>query len=77
MKTRFIIISLLALICFSFTQSVQKRFLIVENTAFDLGEKLTYRLHYGIFNAGIGTLEVSSKKYRVNDRIGYKYTIHG
>ncbi len=77
MKTRFIIISLLALICFSFTQSVQKRFLIVENTAFDLGEKLTYRLHYGIFNAGIGTLEVSPKKYRVNDRVCYKYTIHG
>ncbi len=41
------------------------------------GEVLTYRLHYGFFTAGEATLSVSPKLYKVEDKICYKFDVHG
>lgn len=41
------------------------------NLAFKAGEKLTYRLHYGILNAGEAVLEVKPDLLRVNGRNVY------
>lgn len=41
------------------------------NQAFKAGEKLTYRLHYGILNAGEAVLEVKPDLLRVNGRNVY------
>ena len=43
----------------------------VTNTAFKAGEKISYRLHYGIMNAGIATLEVKETKTTYSDRPVY------
>lgn len=38
----------------------------IENHAFQAGEKLTYRLHYGLINAGMATLEIEKGMQQVN-----------
>ena len=40
----------------------------VENNAFNAGEKLTYRVHYGFVDAGEATIEVKNSKYNFNGR---------
>ena len=40
----------------------------ISNRAFKPGEKLTYRLHYGIIDAGEATLEVKTSKQKVGGR---------
>jgi len=40
----------------------------VKNTSFAVGEKLTYRLHYGILDAAIATLEVKDTDKKVHGR---------
>jgi hypothetical protein len=50
------------------------------NTAFKEGEVLTYRMHYGMLNAGVAVLEVKPDLIQVNGRklyhiIGTGYTI--
>ncbi len=50
------------------------------NTAFKEGEVLTYRLHYGLLNAGVAVLEVKPDLIEVNGRkvyhiVGSGYTI--
>jgi hypothetical protein len=44
---------------------------VKENTAFKEGEVLTYRLHYGILNAGVAVLEVKPDLIEVNGRKVY------
>ncbi len=40
----------------------------IKNNAFQPGEKLTYRLHYGIIDAAIATLEVKSTDKKIKER---------
>ena len=40
----------------------------VDNKSFHVGEKLTYRVHYGFIDAGEATLEVKSSDKKVNGR---------
>jgi hypothetical protein len=40
----------------------------VDNNSFHVGEKLTYRVHYGFVDAGEATLEVKSSDKKVNGR---------
>lgn len=40
----------------------------VSNTAFKSGEKISYRLHYGIMNAGVATLKVEESKTDFSNR---------
>lgn len=48
----------------------------VENKAFQSGEVLNYRIHYGVVNAGIVTMKVS-EPVKVNDRDAYNLKIEG
>ncbi len=65
------------LVLFSFTQSTQRKYITLKNTALNAGEILKYRLHYSIFNAGEADIMISPKLYRVNNRVCFKYVIHG
>jgi Protein of unknown function (DUF3108) len=42
-----------------------------ENTAFRAGEKIVFRLHYGMINAGTATITVEDSKYNFGDREAY------
>ncbi len=44
----------------------------VKNTAFQEGEKLTYKLHYGIIDAAKATLEVKKSERTINGRSMYR-----
>lgn len=41
------------------------------------GEKLEYRVHYGLINAGEARIEVTDKLYMVNDKVCLKATCYG
>ena len=43
----------------------------VTNNAFKAGEKVTYRLHYGLVNAGTATISVEDSKYKFGNREAY------
>jgi len=43
----------------------------VTNNAFKAGEKVTYRLHYGLVNAGTATITVEDSKYKFGNREAY------
>ena len=49
-------------------QSSGSSFREVSNKAFQKGEYLKYRIHYGIIDAGIATLEVSPKSFKKKGR---------
>ena len=64
MKNTLIIILFLLLI----SSSNDKGLPLVENNAFQLGEKLRYRISYGIIDAGEATLEIRSTERKVRSR---------
>ena len=64
MKNIFIIILFLTLISFTNDQGLP----LVENTAFQTGEKLRYRISYGIIDAGEATLEIRTTERKVKGR---------
>lgn len=39
-----------------------KTFALQKNPAFQVGEKLSFKIHYGLINAGVATIEVKEKK---------------
>jgi len=41
---------------------------VINNVAFTRGEKLTFRLHYGIIDAGVATLAITDEKRQINGR---------
>ncbi len=47
------------------------------NNAFTFGEKLTYRIHYGVLNGGTCYFEVDNIPHMVGDRQTYKMRVHG
>ncbi|MFK7924790.1 MAG: DUF3108 domain-containing protein [Bacteroidia bacterium] len=49
----------------------------VENTAFQKGEFLKYRIHYGIITAGYATLSVKPKTYFIQDRACHHIVMQG
>lgn len=49
----------------------------VENTAFQKGEFLKYRIHYGIITAGYATLSVKPKTYYIQDRACHHIVMQG
>ncbi len=49
----------------------------MDNHAFQPGEKLTFRVHYGIINAAKVTMEVLKDMEKVNDRNAYHVKIEG
>lgn len=49
----------------------------VKNTAFEQGEILVYRIHYGVFNAGDATLTIDDDLHTWNDKTCYRMNIYG
>lgn len=49
----------------------------VENYSFALGEKLEYRVHYGLLNAAIASMEIGESLVYKNDRPCYKVDVWG
>lgn len=74
---KFTIILVSAFFCLSFTKDIAALRYEVRNTSFKQGEYLNYRLHYGMFNAGVGTVQVSPKLYNVHGKVCYKLDVSG
>lgn len=55
----------------------EKELPLAENTAFKEGEILAYRLHYGIIDAGVATLEVKPEILEVSGRKVYHIVGNG
>lgn len=49
----------------------------LQNTSFERGEKLVYRVHYGFLNAGKAELEINQKLFKVADKICYRINVYG
>ncbi len=49
----------------------------MRNNAFTYGERLTYRIHYGVLNGGSCYFEVGDQPVMVNDRQTYHLKVHG
>src|SRR5215210_5755781 len=47
------------------------------NKAFGYGEKLTYRVHYGVLNGGNAHFVVGDKPVQVGDRNTYHIRVYG
>ena len=72
------ILLILILSCAAFFSfQPNKKYRSSPNNSFKNGEKLEYRLHYGMVNAGEATLEVDPQYYSVNDRVCYKINVIG
>jgi hypothetical protein len=59
------------------SKNISKDLPIARNNAFKEGEILTYRLHYGIMDAGIATLEVKPSVLEVSGRKVYHIVGNG
>jgi hypothetical protein len=59
------------------SQNISKDLPVAHNNAFKEGEVLTYRLHYGIMDAGIATLEVKPSVLEVSGRKVYHIVGNG
>jgi hypothetical protein len=62
---------------FAFIPGPSNQYRALKNNNFRKGEKMTFRLHYGLFNAGEAIFEVSPDLYKVNSRVCYKITVFG
>ena len=49
----------------------------VENGSFDFGEKLEYRVHYGMLNAAVASMEIGNEVVFRNGRPCYKVDVWG
>lgn len=69
MKTKILITAAVLFSFAGFAQSVGgDKLRTVKNETFDTGEKLTYRVHYGMVTAGIAKLEIKDEPVMVNGR---------
>lgn len=64
---------------FSFTQKEEATFVYrnQSNRAFTYGEKLNYRVHYGLINAASVSIEVANKPVKIGNRTTYFITTKG
>ncbi len=72
--TRFILCFLAIALTASSPQAVYRE---RPNTSFGEGEKLEYRVHYGMLNAAIATMVIDDKVTFRNDRPCYKVDVYG
>lgn len=50
------------------TNSIVKELPVITNEAFKRGEKLSFRLHYGIIDAGVATLAITDEEREISGR---------
>ena len=65
----------LVLVGMSFSQLTTFR--EIDNRSFDFGEKLEYRVHYGMINAAEASMEISNQVVYRNNRPCYKVDVWG
>ena len=68
---------LLALVFLSMAFIINQTYREVENHSFDLGERLEYRVHYGMINAAVASMEISNQIVYRNNRPCYKVDVWG
>jgi hypothetical protein len=73
MKWYFLLLALILLMAFNEQTSYRN----IENHSFDFGERLEYRVHYGLLNAATATMEISENLVYRNNRPCYKVDIYG
>jgi len=56
---------------------INPQYRYIANDSFDVGEHLTYRVHYGWFDAGLVTMEIDKQLHEVNGRPCYKIDVAG
>lgn len=49
----------------------------INNSSFEAGEELQFRVHYGFINAGEATIDIGKTLYKVNDRVCYRVNVFG
>lgn len=49
----------------------------IENTSFNTGEEISFRIHYGMINAGIATMKIDENIYYRNERPCFKIDVNG
>lgn len=74
-KTRYL--GLLWLLAGFLTEDVDPCRGCTPNNSFDVGELLTYRIHYGCLDAGRATMQVDSQLHEVNGRLCYRIDVSG
>ncbi len=72
---RLLILSIITTFLVSFTATKEE--IRLKNLAYNTGEKLTFRLHYGFLNAGEATFEVNKSIFKIEDTPCYKVEIKG
>jgi len=75
---RFIyLLGLLAILSGFVSKDSTEAYTSVDYNSFTRGEKLDYKLSFGIFTIGRGEVIISDKNYRVNKRDCYKIDVYG
>ena len=69
-----LLFGLVLAISFAFTGDIYRN---IPNKFFKRGEHIEYLVHYGMVNAGIGTVDVDNKLYSINGRPCYKVDVAG
>ncbi len=73
MARKLLYIALVLSLCSFITSSEVTR----SSYPFKQGEVVTYRLHYGMFNAGTGTVYINDKLHEVDGKTCYRMNIYG
>lgn len=76
MKKIFYLLPLFVLLS-SFIRSGKSVYPVIEHNNFTAGEKLDYKIRFGIFTIGKGEMAISDKFYRVNGRDCFKVDVYG
>ncbi len=72
---KWLLLTITILLVMSFNELTTYR--DVENHSFDFGEKLEYRVHYGMINAAEASMEISNQVVYRNNRPCYKVDVWG
>jgi hypothetical protein len=73
MKTKLLLGTTIVLSCFLLVSSTPQDLPTVENEAFQVGEKLRYRITYGFMDAGEAILELKNTQKKGNGRVDSCY----
>jgi hypothetical protein len=64
-------------ILFAFTQESSEQYTSVKNESFSRGEVINFKMTYGIFTVGKGSVRIAPTYYKINDRNCFKVDVAG
>lgn len=74
---KFFSLSFIIIFLSSFTAGDEETYSFVPNESFYKGERLTYRVNFGIFTIGKGKMIIQDRLYQMNRRNCYKIDVYG